>query len=198
MIIGIANIPSWILNRLRELVSSENVYIYPEFFDSKVELLESLSVVHYVMKILRNKDRIIIAVFPDYQREDKWGLCNLDVLWIYPLHRKEELQRLPPCIDFVGIPSDRESRNYDIWEIYDVVKQLGYRLWLLGLRPSAVKLLRYYRFDGVDVTTLSIPKWQFKDNRNPRAAEMFAAFVDALAKGRVLDRYDLLKMFNNG
>ena len=198
MYVGIGSMPSRFLDRVREYVSSEKVFIYPEFFDSKNELLSGVSVASYVMRILENRDRIVFAVFPDYHSRDRWGLCNLDVLWIYPLHRRQELQCLPPCIEFIGIPCDRESRNYDIWEIYDVVKQLGYRLWLLGLRPSAVKLLRYYRFDGVDITTLSIPKWQFSDNRNPRAAEMFAFFAESLAEGRLLDKYSLYKQFENG
>ena len=192
MIVGIANIPSWLLDEVRKL-SSDRVFVYPEFFDAKQQLVNGNSVVKYVSKVVQYRDRIIIAVFPDYQSEDRWGLCSLDIVWIYPLHRKEELYRLPRCIDFVGIPSDAESRNYRLYEIYDEMRSLGYRLWLLGLRPSVAKLLRYYRFDGVDVTTLSIPKWQFSDNRQPYAAKAFRIFVEELSNGRVLDKYELLK-----
>ena len=193
MIVGVADIPSWLRDSLRD-IESDKVYIYPEFFDAKRELLNGLSVARYISRIVQCRQRIIVAVWPDYRTVDRWGLCNLDIVWIYPLHQWQELYLLPRCIDFVGIPSDAGSRNYRLYEIYDEVRSLGYRLWLLGLRPSAAKLLRYYRFDGVDVTTLSIPKWQFSDNKKPEAARAFRIFVEELAENNVvLDKYELLK-----
>ena len=193
MIVGIANIPSWLLDEVRN-IGSDRVFVYPEFFDAKQQLVNGIGVARYVTKVIQYRQRIIVAVWPDYQTVDRWGLCSLDVVWIYPLHRWQELYLLPQCIDFVGIPSDADSRNYRLYEIYDEIRSLGYRLWLLGLRPSAAKLLRYYRFDGVDVTTLSIPKWQFSDNKKPVAARAFRIFVEELAENNVvLDKYELLK-----
>jgi len=189
--VGVARVPSFLLDAARE-VESSYVYVYPEFFDAKRELMSGRAIINYISRIMQNRDRIVIAVYPDYQLEDKWSLCSLDIIWIYPLHRRDELYRLPRCIDIVGIPSDRESRDYALFEIYDDIKALGYRLWLLGLRPSAVKLLRIYDFVGTDITTLSVPKWQYADNRQPYARDAFKLFVKYLTKGVVLHKYQLL------
>ena len=191
--VGVARVPSFLLDAARE-VESSYVYVYPEFFDAKRELMSGRAIINYISRVIQERDRIIIAVYPDYQLEDKWYLCGLDVVWIYPLHRKEELYRLPQCIDIVGIPSDQESRNYTLFEIYDEVRSLGYRLWLLGLRPSAVKLLRLYNFVGTDVTTLSIPKWQYIDNKQPYAKDAFKLFIRYLVRGVVLNKYQLLQL----
>jgi len=195
MIVGVGSAPPRLLEELRKYVKHPRVFIWPEFFDSKRELIEK-RYARYVEKVLAYRHGIVIALWPDYLYEDKFGLCSYDILWIFPLHSLSELDKLRArCIAFLGYPSQREAtisgqrvvlRDYDIRSFLDAAEQLGYSTWYLGANSREIYEAVAHRFDGVDVTTLSIPGWGYRHNLGPGAAAVIARWLEALAEGRIL------------
>ncbi|RLG82984.1 MAG: hypothetical protein DRO39_08920, partial [Thermoprotei archaeon] len=105
MIVGVGMVPSKLLEQLRRLVDDPRILLYPEFFDDKKSLLQ-LKRVKYIEKLLAVKNRVVVALWPDYLYDDPYGLCSLDVIWVFPIHSIEEFERLPRCIDVVGYTGD--------------------------------------------------------------------------------------------
>lgn len=190
---GFGYAPRFFIERLRSYVAHPMVLIYPEFFDDKNALLRS-DRVSYVLRLLENRDRVVVALWPDYMAEDRFGLCSYDVLWVYPLHSLREVDRLPQCIEFLGFASERSLRDYTLAQFLDVAKQLGYRTWFLGASSRELRLALVCGFDGVDVTTLSIPGWRYSDSRRPDAPALVALFLENLAERRLLTRAQLYRL----
>ena len=186
MIIGFGSAPRKVLEQLRSKPLPPNVLVYPEFFDSKSDLINRRYEA-YVRKVREWRANIIVAVWPDYVYSDY--LCKYDdIMWIFPLHSLSELSRLPPCITFVGYASAPNLRDYTIREF---MAKAPRPWWYLGANSTEIYEALRYRFDGVDVTTLSIPGWCYRDNI--RNGHLVVEWLTQLAKGRILKAKQLTK-----
>ena len=185
VIVAYGSAPKRLLLELREYKYDENVLLFPEFFDSKRNLI-SRNYRAYFKKVREWERNIIVALWPDYFYA-AWPCKYKDIMWVFPLHTKDELTKLPPCITFIGYASSPELRDYDLrWFVENVPRPW----WYLGASSKEVYEAVRYRFDGVDVHSLSIPGWGFRDSIHN--AEKIALWLQQLARGRVLKRNDLV------
>ena len=161
MLIGIGNAHSKTLELLRlRFATYQNVYVYPEFFDAKLKLVLERNYVTYIMQLYRNRDSIVLAVYPDWYH--KLYVAKLvDCVWIYPLHSLDEIDfvlRLSDVAEvMLGFPSsDRIDnivlRDYTLQQFIDVAKMYGFRTWWLGANKTELRKAMRYNFDGVDIT----------------------------------------------
>ena len=194
-IVGFGSAPRRLLEELRRYVDHPNIYIFPEFFDDKKSLIQR-RYAKYVENVYKNRDRIIIALWPDYLYDDRFNLCDLPIIWIFPLHSMKELEQgLPWCIEFVGYATQESLRDYTIYEYLDAVKMYGYRKWMLGANSREIYDCIRYNFDGVDITTLTIPSITFSDLKNwDVVVKIIKIFLENLVEGRVLRKKQILNM----
>lgn len=185
MIVGFGRAPSFFLDKLRSYVAHPRVFIYPEFFDDKNALLRG-DRASYVLRLLEHRARIIVALWPDYMVDDRFGLCSYRIIWIYPLHSKSEIDRVPHCIDYIGYVPDTKLRDYTLTWFLNTTRELGYKTWFLGASSREIRLALWCSFDGVDVGTLSVPKLRFRDLQRPDAPKVIAIFLENLAEGRIV------------
>ena len=167
MIVGLGREHSVVRRAFSELfVSDPNVYMYPEFFDDKRRLLRR-DYRGYLKSLFNHSDRVFIALYPDYMYEGWRPLTSLSCVFIYPLHRKEEVDfvlKLDSHLELVlGYASDPRHRDYSLSWFLDVARRYGFKTWYLGLESSNIKYL--HAFWGVDVTPMSAPGFKFKDYR---------------------------------
>ena len=184
MIVGVGMIPvRWLVDEVRRLVDDPDVYIYPEFFDAKKDLVEGRRN-SYIEKVFRMRRYIVIALYPDYFYSE-W-LCRRidDVFWIFPLHSLKELRKMPRCIDFIGYPSAKELRDYSLRQFFAAVKTYlkDYALWYLGASKRELSEAINNEFDGVDVTTLSVPRHGYQHIKRREFAKTFAEFLKKLSR----------------
>ncbi len=184
MIVAYSNGPKRLLLRLREHEYPPNILIYPEFFDDKRSLIKR-NYSNYFRKIKRWERNIIVALWPDYYYAS-WPCKWSDIMWIFPLHSKDELERIPHCITFIGYASQPSLRDYSLEWFMDNVPRPW---WYLGANSREIYEAIRYRFDGMDVHSLSIPGWGFTDSI--RNADKIAMWLTALANGRILTKNDL-------
>jgi len=187
MIVGVGRAPKRLLEELRKLIDDPRIFIFPEFFDDKRYLLSSRRdrVLRYVERVARYRSSVVFAIYPDYCNRLSL-LCDLfsDILWIYPLHSLKEVEDgLPWCIDWLGYASDPRYRNYSLQQFLDIAKRYGFRTWFLGANAREVPIAINNGFDGVDVTTLSVPKVMFRDIKHPSFPNRFALFLKRIASG---------------
>lgn len=98
--------------------------------------------------------RPIVAILPDYHVKESLELIN-DVIvpiWIYPLHKKEELQHFEGSDVWIGFPHRKDDkklgRDYSLKWFLESVQQ---KKWWLGLwDDTKFDYLRH--FDGFDTT----------------------------------------------
>ena len=195
MIVGFGSAPPQLLERLRLYVDDPRVLIYPEFFDAKRELIEK-RYARYVEKVLAYRHRIVIALWPDYCHAEcaaRFGLHSMtDIVWVFPLHHMWEINFVLGFMDrvfdtfFVGYASQQSLRDYTIHQFIDACRAHGLPMWYLGANSREIYEAVLNRFDGVDVTTLSIPGWSYRDNLRPEAPKVISEWLRALANGVVL------------
>ena len=184
MIIAYSNGPKRLLLRLREYIYPENVLIYPEFFDSKRALI-TRNYSAYFRKIKEWRSVIIVALWPDYFYAS-WPCRYDDIMWIFPLHHKKELERVPNCITFIGYASQPSLRDYSLEWFMDYVPRPW---WYLGANSRELYEAFKYNFDGMDVHSLSIPRWGYTNSIEN--ADKIAKWLIELAQGRILTKNDL-------
>ena len=157
MIIGIGEHPPFIIDVLRE-IKSENLFIFPEFFDDKRNLL-SRNYRNYILKLAYLRDNVIIAVYPDYFYEYNLLLEKIssDIIFVFPLHSKNELDFVLKLSDkmniLLGFPYMDKLRDYDIGFFLEIAKKYDFKTWLLGYKKSLKKYLN--SFYGMDITPIA-------------------------------------------
>ena len=181
MIVGVGMVPSKLLEQLRRLVDDPRILLYPEFFDDKKSLLQ-LKRVKYIEKLLAVKNRVVVALWPDYLYDDPYGLCSLDVIWVFPIHSIEEFERLPRCIDVVGYTGDTSLAMF-----VRFAKELGLDMWWLGACKKEIVMATGLGFWGVDVNTGStgLP---YKVIGSKDFPKIFADFLKRVANEELRDR----------
>lgn len=198
MIIGFGRAPQKLLEELRKYVDDHRVLIYPEFFDAKLSLIKERSYAKYLEKLIEYRSRIIIAVWPDYYYRVE--IARLVDAWIFPMHSVDEIDFVLKLDDhvsllFLGYPSSKELRDYSLEDFLTLARELDLPMWYLGASPREVREALRYGFDGVDVHTLSIPGWGYRDNRGCRdSPRLIALWLKALAEGRILSRKHLISL----
>lgn len=183
MIVGVGRLPGFLLDELRGLVDDPRVLIYPEFFDDKKALVNR-RYARYVERLLEERRRVVVALWPDYLYEDRYGLCSLDVVWVFPIHSLEEFGRLPRCIDVVGYAADPRYRDYALTSFVGYAKQLGYDMWWLGASRREIGVATTLGFWGLDVNTGSTGL-SFREIRSPRFPMAFASFLKRVANNEL-------------
>ena len=181
MIVGVGMLgrARHLLDRLRGLVDHPNIYIFPEFFDSKKELIERRYAT-YVQRLLRYRDRVVIALWPDYLYVDRFSLCKMDIVWVFPIHYLSEFEKLPRCIEVVGYAADPKYREYRLEQFIDVARERGFAMWWLGASKREIGIATALGFWGLDVNTGStgLP---FRAIRSPEFPRLFADFLYRVA-----------------
>ena len=107
----------------------------------------------FLRHLIKNKNLVIIAVYPDNSQFLRDFHKNYDFCeWLYPLHKKEEMNFvLKHDFDWVGMPHDPSRRDYtEAWFI-DTCDKYGLRKWYLGFWAEDHPTILHY-FDGFDTT----------------------------------------------
>ncbi len=197
MIVGFGRAPLRLVEELRKYADDPRILLWPEFFDAKQQLINR-NYAAYIRQLLMFRNSIVIALWPDwYYRLDL--ARYLDIAWIFPMHSLNEIDFVLRLDDhvrllFLGYPSARELRDYSLETFLDVARELGLPTWYLGASSREVREAVAHGFDGVDVTTLSIPGWGFRDNRRVDSAALIATWLKSLADGKVLEKHRLLAL----
>jgi len=183
MIVGIGEHPRKQLEFLRAYFKDNpKVFVFPQFFDDKSALVTRKHRV-YIKKLLLYRNKIRIAVWPDYMHSVPDVFLALeDIIWIYPLHEMEEISFVLRISDrftiFLGFPNRPELRNYGLSRFISIAKEYSFRTWLLGLKSRYMRHLRL--FDGCDVTPASSKKFRYKNLLNFNMLEEYARFIESL------------------
>jgi len=182
MIVGIGNHPKFILDVLQEVIAHPDILIYPEFFDCK-KLLIQRKYKSYYFKLLKFRDEIEVAVWPDYLYHDKYNLKRFNFKFIFPLHSLSEIDfilKLSDKVDLMlGFPNKPELRDYNLRSFIEIAEKYGLEKWLLGLKTRLMKYL--HLFDGTDVTTLSFPGVKFANLKNTKLLQKYVMFIENLS-----------------
>ena len=164
-IIGMGNSP--IANFL-STIDFSITYIYPKFFDDKKSLIER-NYNAYIKKVWQNKDKIKIALYPDYVYF-KLPLPK-DIQYIIPCHdlpKDRELYKRLVSEGFdvwLGFASNKKYRNYTVTEFLELAKGLNAKTWYLGVSTKReLNEVLVNGFDGFDFTTMLFGRFsQIKD-----------------------------------
>ena len=183
MIVGVGRVPQRVLEGLRRFVDHPNVFIYPEFFDDKKALL-ARRYARYVERFLRYRDRVVVALWPDYLYVDRFGLCRFDVVWVFPIHSLDEFDRVPSCVDVVGYAADPGYRSYTLRQFVERAGERGFAMWWLGASKREIPVAKAHGFWGVDVNTASTGR-SYGFIRSPGFPEYFARFLKRVADGDI-------------
>lgn len=183
MIVGVGRVPQRLLEELRALVDHPSVFIYPEFFDDKRSLLAKRHAL-YVERLLRYRGRVVIAVWPDYLYEDRYGLCRLDVVWVFPIHSLGEFGKVPSCVDVVALAPEKGDRDYTVAQFVERARELGYAMWWFGARRREIGIAASLGFWGLDVNTGSTGL-SYREIRSPWFPAYFARFLKRVADGEM-------------
>ena len=183
MIVGVGRVPQRLLEELRVLVDHPNVFIYPEFFDDKKALLAK-RYARYVERFLRYRGRVVVALWPDYLYEDRYGLCRFDVVWVFPIHSLGEFGKVPSCVDVVGFAADPRFRSYGLQDFVERARELGYAMWWLGASKREIPVAKAHGFWGLDVNTGSTGL-SYREIRSPWFPAYFARFLKRVADGEM-------------
>ncbi|MEM3187680.1 MAG: hypothetical protein QXY87_14185 [Saccharolobus sp.] len=141
-----------------------NILVYPEFFDSKKDLLRR-NYTNYLRKLWSLRSTIKIAIYPDYiyyklQVPDK-------VEYIIPVHSlsKDVIKIYKELSSFtkvwLGFASNEKYRDYEIADFVEFAKRLNAKTWYLGISTKrelreAVK----WNFEGIDITTMLLGEFE--------------------------------------
>ncbi len=154
-VIAFGENPSHILSLLRSMIDDVRILVYPEFFDSK-RLLLNRNYRAYICRLIEQRDRIIVAVWPDYYHSLLPRALE-HIVFVYPLHSIRELDFVLKVSDhfdiMLGFPNKPELRDYTLESFLDAARTYGFRTWLLGLKRRFTKHL--HNFYGTDVTPSS-------------------------------------------
>ncbi|QGA54550.1 hypothetical protein GFS03_08190 [Sulfolobus sp. E5-1-F] len=141
-----------------------NILVYPEFFDSKRELIQG-DFKNYVKKLWNLRTIIKIAIYPDYIYYTLTVPKNVE--YIIPVHSLNEgVVRIYKQLSnftkvWLGFASNEKYRDYEITDFIEFAKRLNAKRWYLGV--STKRELREairWNFDGLDITTMLLGKFE--------------------------------------
>jgi hypothetical protein len=171
--------PRW-LNIMRLLQQKGLVdLIYPEFFDEK-DLLIARRWSAYLRRLRRYADEVKVAVWPDYCYDERLK-AHFSVEWVFPLHRRSELDFALKAADYIGFPND--LRDYGLVWFFEQRRIYGFKTWLLGLKPRFIRMLHV--FDACDLTTMSLPGYCFS-KWSALTPEVWEGFVRQIKAARAI------------
>jgi len=139
----------------RKLIKKYRFLTFPEFLDNFFIKHKTRPDFWKFVEYLEKYDgKIEFGVLPDYQyHRMEWLMKKFKVKnWIFPLHKKEEINIARRLKKFgnvwLGFPHRKKWRDYDLNWFF---KQDGFKKWYLGFwgesKPSYLLL-----FDGLDTT----------------------------------------------
>jgi hypothetical protein len=149
--------------------------VYPEFFDDKDSLIAKQWST-YIRRLRRHADAVKVAVWPDFCYDVRLK-ARFSVEWVFPLHRRSELDCALRVADYVAFPNRDDLRDYPLGWFVEQKRLYGFKAWLLGLKPRHLKggVLQY--FDACDLTTMSLPGYRFSKWSNLKNLEVWESFV---------------------
>jgi hypothetical protein len=156
-----------------------NLLLYPEFFDDKRALLKG-GWRPYVRALIRHRQKIRMALYPDYATAALTMSVPRNIEYVVPVHDLsafEVVDRLlsDNYIAWAGYASDPKYRNYTMDGFLSAADGRG--IWYLG--ASTMHELReaiLNNFGGVDVTGYILG-----NNNTRRDARLAAAKVREIA-----------------
>ncbi len=168
----------WQLRKVRVMLPS-NLILYPEFFDDKRALLDG-GWRPYLHSLIRRRQKIKIALYPDYATAALTMSVPRNIEYVVPVHDLsafEVVDRLlsDNYIAWAGYASDPRYRNYTMDGFLSAAD--GRRIWYLG--ASTMHELReaiLNNFGGADVTGYILG-----NNDTRRDARLAAAKVREIA-----------------
>ena len=194
VVVGYGSGPMRLINVLRErLIYNNKVYVYPEFFDSKRDLLNR-NYMGYVKKLWIHRNDIIIALYPDYINK----ILNVprNILYVYPIHSldkdSEFYEQLKQYYNVIpGYPRMEKLRDYGLHDFCSIFNCS--ESWYLGAISTTISEAIEW-FWGVDITGLTIPGWGFRNNI--QQPEAIALFIEKLTQGKILKCKQILRIIN--
>jgi len=125
---------------------------YPEFLDNFYVRHKTRGFKLFLKLLKQYKDQVEFAVLPDHQYNRMRTLKKAypEINWIFPLHRKSEIEIAHDLdVEWVGMPHRRNWRNYTIMEFKELTN--GFKKWYLGFWNERKPYILHY-FDGFDTT----------------------------------------------
>ncbi len=136
----------------REIIQKYGFMTYPQFLDNFYVRHKTRGFKLFLKLLKQHYEQVDFAVLPDYQYDKMKTLIKAfpDVNWIFPLHRKSEIEIACDLdVEWVGMPHRRQWRNYTIVEFGELAND--FKKWYLGFWNEKRPYLLYY-FDGFDTT----------------------------------------------
>ena len=136
----------------REIIKKYGFLTYPEFLDNFYVRYKTRGYDLFSKLLRRYKDQVRFAVAPDYNYKLMEGLKEKypHIDWIFPLHKKSELEIAKELgFEWLGISHRRAWRDYTIQWLVENAD--GFKLWYLGFWNERRPWILQY-FDGFDTT----------------------------------------------
>jgi hypothetical protein len=176
-----------------------NFLIYPEFFDSKKDLLQG-NYHNYIRKLWTLRKEIKVALYPDYV----YTVLPLpkEIEYIIPVHEINErvVSLYNDLINkgykiWLGYASTPKFRDYTILEFNEFSKKLNTKTWYLGISTwREFKEALQWNFDGIDITTMLLGKFEQIKNYD-YVKRRITELLQLISKpGRQLTLYDFVKL----
>jgi len=138
----------------RKIARKYGFLTYPEFLDNFYIAQEGRpNIPKFMRHLVKNRSLVIIAVYPDNSQflgnfHKNYDFCE----WLYPLHRKEELDFvLKHDFDWVGMPHVPARRDYSPAWFIEECDKYGLKKWYLGFWNESKPWILHH-FDGFDTT----------------------------------------------
>lgn len=136
----------------REIIRKYGFLTYPEFLDNFYVRHKTRSYGLFSKLLRKYHHQVKFAVAPDYNYKLMEGLKQRykQVNWIFPLHKKSELEIAKNLeFEWIGLPHRPKLRDYTIKWLIDNARE--FKLWYLGFwSEKTVWVLQY--FNGFDTT----------------------------------------------
>jgi len=136
----------------RDIIKKYGFITYPEFLDNFYVRHRTRGFKFFLKLLKQYEEHVEFAVLPDLQYDRMKTLRRVypDINWIFPLHKKSELEIAQDLdVEWIGMPHRKQWRNYTIQWLVENAKE--FKLWYLGFwnerRPWILKW-----FDGFDTT----------------------------------------------
>lgn len=145
--------------RERQIIRKHGLLAYPEFLDNHYvqEMIAQPGWLDYEIRKAKGLGfKVYFAIYPDYDSTGKykWLLKRHDdVQWIYPLHKKKELESpfVKENFEWIGFPYRQRLRDYDLQWYLEMTKRLDKKRWYLGFWDEKRPYTIIY-FNGLDST----------------------------------------------
>lgn len=138
--------------REREIIQKYGFLTYPRFLDNFYVRHRTRGFKLFLKLLKQYKDLVEFAVLPDlqYDRMSTLRKAYPDIKWIFPLHKKSELEIAYNLdVEWIGMPHRKQWRDYTIQWLVEHVD--GFNLWYLGFWNEKMPWILQW-FDGFDTT----------------------------------------------